>query len=1025
MSMQELSSGFASLLSEVRAEGRGASRTTLERIADRFAFVLIAAADPYQEAKLSAAARAHGLELLLAEAKQAAERSRRGVVTPGSIRRESHAGRLWWWGVAAAAVLVLIAWLSVVLAPKEPLYGTPSPKAGAPGPLVPEKRPKSPMVREGPRVDIKSQPVPKPRKNAPTAVAESAPRAGVFGAVMGEPLVYAKGARSGVAAKPGMIVAYGSRIETGDIGRAELQFADGTVIRLDFNTVLVVPEATGFDPLIVTPPGGEPADALAKDRQRPNRVVLSAGRMYASVTPLPVALRFQVQTPVATAEVLGTRFGLELIRPTRESESLKAVLQVEEGRVRFYNSLGSQLAPALTESTAAAGSAPTEPRRIVSLQIRFLRNSESAIAKTHFVVTTHTTRLDPKEAAYAADGLFGWSGLMVQTKKASGRLQITEIVPGSPGDRAGLAPGDMVLALNGRDVRGVWAFDRTFLRSPNETLVLKIRRGNAIRDIRVENGISAGSKFPVDPRVAPRLLELTWKGLDGQRAAARAAMRDLAARLNSASLFTNLGVLHEMDDSMGDAIRAYQEAVRLNPTQPRYRLNLGLALQKIGNHERAVDELARHVALTGWYEYGAEQLAKAHALAGRDDAALGTLDTALLKLPGNAILWLDKADALLALGRNDEAIAAARKAVELRPNLDRAWTKLGLMLSRTNALEEAEKAFLRALESNDEDSEALLGIGMIRMRAGRFADAEVFGRKAVAVAPNALAPRSFLGNVLRVLGRLVEADSEWRKAVQIEPEDPIARFNLALVCRLRGDVAQAESLYKSVIRLDPTLWAGYASLGTLYSDTGRYEEAEAKLREAVRLAPGSSAVRNSLGWSLRKQGRFVEAEPEYRRAIELDPRNAQAYMNLGVLLGLLGRLEDAEPVYREFLANLPEYPYALNGLAYHLAERGLKLDEALPLSRKAVALAPKDPDIVDTLGFILLKRGEFEEVEGLFKRAIELYGESPSAALAWRHLGSFYETIGSFPLALESFKRSLQIEPGNAEALEAIKRIGG
>jgi tetratricopeptide (TPR) repeat protein len=61
----------------------------------------------------------------------------------------------------------------------------------------------------------------------------------------------------------------------------------------------------------------------------------------------------------------------------------------------------------------------------------------------------------------------------------------------------------------------------------------------------------------------------------------------------------------------------------------------------------------------------------------------------------------------------------------------------------------------------------------------------------------------------------------------------------------------------------------------------------------------------------------------------------------------------------------------MNNLAWHYQRRG-KIAEALPIARLAVTLAPNDPDHLDTLAEILVKKGEAEEAVKLWEKAAEI-----------------------------------------------------
>ena len=75
--------------------------------------------------------------------------------------------------------------------------------------------------------------------------------------------------------------------------------------------------------------------------------------------------------------------------------------------------------------------------------------------------------------------------------------------------------------------------------------------------------------------------------------------------------------------------------------------------------------------------------------------------------------------------------------------------------------------------------------------------------------------------------------------------------------------------------------------------------------------------------------------------------------------------------YREVLALQPESPVALNNLAWTLSQ--LKDPSAVEYAEKAHKLAPNSPAVADTLGWMLVERGDT-------KRGLELLGQAAAAA---------------------------------------------
>ena len=90
-----------------------------------------------------------------------------------------------------------------------------------------------------------------------------------------------------------------------------------------------------------------------------------------------------------------------------------------------------------------------------------------------------------------------------------------------------------------------------------------------------------------------------------------------------------------------------------------------------------------------------------------------------------------------------------------------------------------------------------------------------------------------------------------------------------------------------------------------------------------------------------------------------------------------GRLAEAEKELRRLMAEDPLNADAMNSLGYMLADRGLRLPEAVDLAQRAVKIEPGNPAYLDTLGWALFKQGRTDEAaEPLAKAAAVLTGNS-------------------------------------------------
>ena len=215
-------------------------------------------------------------------------------------------------------------------------------------------------------------------------------------------------------------------------------------------------------------------------------------------------------------------------------------------------------------------------------------------------------------------------------------------------------------------------------------------------------------------------------------------------------------------------------------------------------------------------------------------------------------------------------------------------------------------------------------------------------------------------------------------------------------------------------------------------------EAQADLLQAEQLDPESDRTQILLGRLRGRMGNQRQALEAFDKAIALNPANGDAYMRKGAILEAQGRLDAAVLNYRALLERPDRggvgrraLAVAMNNLAWLLADGEnpgqQELDRALELAQDAKELLPNDPNVADTLGWVMYKRAIPGAAISLFREAIGGYepGSAPRATTRY-HLALSYEANGDTGRAIEELEASLKEAesfPGREEAVAALRRL--
>ncbi len=360
-------------------------------------------------------------------------------------------------------------------------------------------------------------------------------------------------------------------------------------------------------------------------------------------------------------------------------------------------------------------------------------------------------------------------------------------------------------------------------------------------------------------------------------------------------------------------------------------------------------------------------------------------------------------------GATGEAVALLQRSAELTAKGDpmtnaRLLIELGDLYRRDRKYDAAAEAYERALErvKNLKDASASEIGEIARAAFGKLAQIDDSRRTPSGIVNIAARARTLLG-----------ADSQFADRLMIDHYRSTGKRveALAAIRALRKRFTADEGLR----RLEATVLA----------ELGRIDEA-VKLMES-RWAAASPAVSAFDEFSdllyisdlASRHGRPAIAVAAAQKALTKasDPDRRQiAQLSIASALQRSGDHKAAEEILRALLVQTPGNPIALNNLGYFLAERNERLDEAVDLIRRALAIDPTNPSYLDSLGWALFRSGKIAEAERELRRALRY--DSTSAA-ANEHLGDVLAKKGD----LAEARRYWQAALANTGSAEDIKRL--
>ena len=509
-----------------------------------------------------------------------------------------------------------------------------------------------------------------------------------------------------------------------------------------------------------------------------------------------------------------------------------------------------------------------------------------------------------------------------------------------------------------------------------------LQRGNL--DIAVNRYVKL-AKTTHDPRIAKRATEIALHAGNPFAAEQAAAMwvelepDSTDARQTIAALLVNIGkldaarphlekLLASEKNSIGNAFMQLNQLLSRN-TDKVATLQL---IQRLSQPYKDVPEVHFAISQAAWF-------ANQHLLASEE------MQRALTLRPGWEIAAVHNGRILQRISSTD-ASEFYRDYLKKYPTANEVRIAYARVLIGDNHTDLAQEQLRWLSEKNPEDAEITLAIGLLATEMGDFDITETSFKKALSLGyKDTNAVHFHLGQIYEETKRPDMAMASYQLVKSGGRHLP-AQIRYADLLALKGHLKEArEHLQKLPAANDQQAAHLILAEAQILRRSKAHKEVFDLLDNGLKKLPDYPELLYDHALAADKLGKFNILEQDLRKLIKLKPDNAHAY----------------------------------NALGYSLAERGAQLPEALKLIRKAVELSPEDPYIMDSLGWVYYRMGNF--VEGLNYLNLA-FAARPDPEIA-AHLGEVLWAKGAKDDAKDIWRFALEKDPDNDVLLETLQRL--
>ncbi|MGB5473179.1 MAG: XrtA/PEP-CTERM system TPR-repeat protein PrsT [Gammaproteobacteria bacterium] len=257
----------------------------------------------------------------------------------------------------------------------------------------------------------------------------------------------------------------------------------------------------------------------------------------------------------------------------------------------------------------------------------------------------------------------------------------------------------------------------------------------------------------------------------------------------------------------------------------------------------------------------------------------------------------------------------------------------------------------------------------------------------VAMQPGLANARVLLGECYLELGRVAEAREQLELALDGSPDNVPAQSLLVQLEIAGGAIDRALELCQRIQQQRPEFYLGYELAGDAYMAKGDFETAD---REYARARDRQESVELVIKQAdnASRQGKHAVAVGYLQDWLSGHPDDVQAMQYLGITWQNTEQTELAISQYERVLAIDPDNTVALNNLAGLYQQAGKA--EALGLAKRVWQLAPDNPGVMDTYGWLLVQQGSLQEGRQILERAVKLLPDN--AEVRYHHAVAVYRS---------------------------------
>lgn len=493
---------------------------------------------------------------------------------------------------------------------------------------------------------------------------------------------------------------------------------------------------------------------------------------------------------------------------------------------------------------------------------------------------------------------------------------------------------------------------------------IQARLGNAAAALELYQRATEIDPQRADPRLGKAFVELRRGRLDAGLESLEGALGLVKRATHSAEVLVMLSLSRGEIDR---ADRVVADLEKKSPDSPIVHNLKGIVRRAQGKGDEAMAAFEKALKYQPSFFPAAFNAAQSDLVTGNIEAARKRYEKVLSANNNDVPSLLALALIERLAGRGAEEIAYLERAMKANPgemtSRRRMVSALWLRGEKGRATELAENAYAGA----PDNPEAIALAAQVSLFAGNHNRALQLISRLGALPGLTGAASLSIAQFQAAAGRNADAESTLRSILRKDPGFEPAQRGLIGILLSDGRDADALELARQVQRSAPKRPSGFILEGEIRLHKGQYPEALRAFRAAEERAPGSGYVAARVFRAQAALGKGKEGEAFLEAFLGKYPHSIDARVELAYAKYTSKDYAMAATQYQMLLRHHPTNLHGMNGLAWVYSKMNDK--RARAMAEAAFVQFPESPQVMDTLGYILLEAGEGKRAHELISLA--------------------------------------------------------